>query len=129
MIANLVFMLSVLELSILMIVATTFIPVSAVASIEDIKTNQADSSMMSGKNMMMPGGNMTFGASLENAKMHLMEAIMDLKTGNTNGAMMQLNMTDEEIKKHQQEMMDMTMIMKGKMASGSIGSQNTSSIQ
>lgn len=129
MIANLVFTLSVLELSILMIVATTFIPVSAVASIEDIKTNQADSSMMSGKNMMMPGGNMTFGASLENAKMHLMEAIMDLKTGNTNGAMMQLNMTDEEIKKHQQEMMDMMMIMKGKMSSGSIGSQNTSSIQ
>jgi len=112
-----------------MIVATTFIPVSAVASIADIKTNQANSSVMSGKNMMMPGGNMTFGASLENAKMHLMEAIMDLKIGNTNGAIMQLNMADEEIKKHEQEMMDMTMIMKGKMSSGAMGSQNTSSIQ
>jgi len=128
-IASLIFMLPVLELSILMIVATTFIPVSAVASIADIKTNQADSSVRSGKNMMMPGGNMTFGASLENAKMHLMEAIMDLKIGNTNGAIMQLNMADEEIKKHEQEMMDMTMIMKGKMSSGAMGSQNTSSIQ
>ena len=122
-------MLPVLELSILMIVATTFIPVSTIASIADIKTNQADSSVRSGKNMMMPGGNMTFGASLENAKMHLMEAIMDLKIGNTNGAIMQLNMADEEIKKHEQEMMDMTMIMKGKMSSGAMGSQNTSSIQ
>ncbi|MFZ0515378.1 MAG: hypothetical protein WAM14_27520 [Candidatus Nitrosopolaris sp.] len=35
--------------------------------------------MTGGKSMMMPGGNMTFGASLRNAKMHL----MDLKTGNT----------------------------------------------
>ncbi len=112
-----------------MIVATTFIPVSTIASIADIKTNQANSSVMSGKNMMMPGGNMTFGTSLENAKMHLMEAIMDLKTGNTNGAMMQLNMTNEEIKNHEQEMMNMTMTMKGKMSSGVMGSQNTSTIQ
>ncbi len=129
MIASLVFMLSVLELTILMIVATTIIPVSTIASIANIKTNQANSSVMSGKNMMMPGDNMTFGASLENAKMHLMEAIMDLKTGNTNGAMMQLNMTDEEINKHEQEMMNMTTIMKGKMSSGAMGSQNTSTIQ
>lgn len=128
-IAGLVFMLSVLELSILTIVATSFIPLSAVASIADIKTNQTNSSVMSGKNMMMPGGNMTFGASLENAKMHLMEAIMDLKIGNTNGAMMQLNMSNEEIKKHEQEMMNMTTIMKGKMSFGTMGSQNTSSIQ
>ena len=34
--------------------------------------------MMPRKNMTMPGGNMTFGASLQNAKMHLKEAIMDL---------------------------------------------------
>jgi hypothetical protein len=128
-IAGLVFMLSVLELSILTIVATSFISLSAVASIADIKTNQTNSSEMSGKNMMMPGGNMTFGASLENAKMHLMEAIMDLKIGNTNGAMMQLNMSNEEIKKHEQEMMNMTTIMKGKMSFGAMGSQNTISIQ
>jgi len=122
-------MLSVLELSILTIVATSIIPLSAVASIADIKTNPTNSSVMSGKNMMMPGGNMTFGASLENAKMHLMEAIMDLKIGNTDGAMMQLNMSNEEIKKHEQEMMNMTTIMKGKMSFGAMGSQNTSSIQ
>jgi hypothetical protein len=128
-IAGLVFMLSVLELSILTIVATSFISLSAVASIADIKTNQTNSSEMSGKNKMMPGGNMTFGASLENAKMHLMEAIMDLKIGNTNGAMMQLNMSNEEIKKHEQEMMNMTTIMKGKMSFGAMGSQNTISIQ
>ena len=28
---------------------------------------------------------MTFGASLQNAKKHLSEAILDLKSGNTNG--------------------------------------------
>src|SRR5690242_12087584 len=39
--------------------------------------------MMRGNNMTMPGGNMTFGSSLQNAKMHLTEAIMDLKSGNT----------------------------------------------
>ena len=44
--------------------------------------------MAGGKSMMMPGGNMTFGASLQNVKMHLMEAIMNLESGNTKGAMM-----------------------------------------
>src|SRR5215469_15660790 len=51
--------------------------------------------MTGGRSMMMPGGNMTFGASLQNAKMHLTEAIMDLKSGNTKGAMMELNLTDQ----------------------------------
>ena len=50
---------------------------------------------------------MTFGSSLDNAKMHLMEAIMDLKEGNTKGAMMQLNMTEGGIKMHEKEMMQM----------------------
>ena len=50
---------------------------------------------------------MTFGSSLDNAKMHLMEAIMDLKESNTKGAMMQLNMTEEGIKMHDKEMMQM----------------------
>src|SRR5206468_12803902 len=54
--------------------------------------------MMPGKNVTMPGGNMTFGASLQAAKMHLMEAIIDLKGGNTKGAMMELNLTDQGIK-------------------------------
>jgi hypothetical protein len=43
--------------------------------------------MMSGKNMTMPGGNMTFEASLQNVKMHLMEAMMDLKGGDSKAAM------------------------------------------
>src|SRR5574339_134976 len=57
--------------------------------------------------MMMPGGNMTFGLSLDNAKMHLMEAIMDLNEGDVNGAIMQLNMTDQAIKMHEKEMLNM----------------------
>ena len=60
-----------------------------------------------GKNMTMSTRNMTFGSSLDNAKMHLMEAIMDLKEGNTKGAMMQLNMTEGGIKMHEKEMMQM----------------------
>lgn len=60
-----------------------------------------------GKNTTMSARNMTFGSSLDNAKMHLMEAIMDLKEGNTKGAMMQLNMTEEGIKMHEKEMMQM----------------------
>ncbi len=67
--------------------------------------------------MMMPGGNMTFGSSLDNARMHLMEAIMDLNEGNIKGAIMQLNMTDQGIKMHEKEMMDMMKIMKPNMSS------------
>jgi len=46
---------------------------------------------------------MTFGASLQNAKMHLTEAIIDLKNGNTKGAMTEMNLTDQAIKAHEQE--------------------------
>ena len=67
--------------------------------------------------MMMPGGNMTFGSSLDNARMHLMEAIMDLNEGNIKGAIMQLNMTDQGIKMHEKEMMGMMKIMKPNMSS------------
>jgi hypothetical protein len=72
--------------------------------------------MTGGRSMMMPGGNMTFAASLQNAKMHLTEAIMDLKTGNTRGAMMELNLTDQGIKMHEQEMKSMMMDLKSVMA-------------
>ncbi|MDQ5869718.1 MAG: hypothetical protein M3530_08325 [Thermoproteota archaeon] len=71
-----------------------------------------DSNVVEVKNMMMPGGNMTFGSSLENAKMHLMEALMDLKNGDTKGAAMQLNMTDQAIKLHERELESMMLIMK-----------------
>ena len=71
--------------------------------------------MTGGRSMMMPGGNMTFGASLQNAKMHLTEAIMDLKSGNTKGAMMELNLTDQGIKMHEQETKSMMMEVEGMM--------------
>ena len=118
-----------LGLGLLMIVGIILIPISAVTSIVDNKTSQVDGSKMTGKNMTMPGGNMTFGTTLENAKMHLMEAIMNLKIGDTKGAIMQLNMTDQEIKMHEQEMKEMTMIMRGKMSFDPMGSQNKSSIR
>ena len=57
--------------------------------------------------LMMPGRNMTFGSSLDNAKMHLMEAVMDLEEGNINGALIQLNLTEDGIKMHEKQMMDM----------------------
>jgi basic membrane lipoprotein Med (substrate-binding protein (PBP1-ABC) superfamily) len=77
--------------------------------------------------MMMPGGNMTFGSSLDNARMHLMEAIMNLNEGNIKGAIMQLNMTDQGIKMHEKEMMDMMKIMKPNMSSNISKTQNQSS--
>lgn len=58
---------------------------------------------------------MTFGASLQNAKMHLMEAIMDLKSGNTKRAMMEMNLTDQGIKMHEQEIRNMMMEVKSMM--------------
>src|SRR5215210_9113946 len=61
--------------------------------------------------IMLPGKNMTFGVSLDNAKMHLMEAIMDLKENNIDGALMQLNITGDNINIHEQEMSDMMKIM------------------
>jgi hypothetical protein len=48
--------------------------------------------------------------------MHLMEAIMDLKTGNAKGAMMELNLTDQGIKMHEQEIKSMMMELKSMMA-------------
>lgn len=77
--------------------------------------------------MMMPGGNMSFGSSLDNARMHLMEAIMDLNEGNIKGAIMQLNMTDQGIKMHEKDMMDMMKIMKPNMSSNISKTQNESS--
>ncbi|MGA9150116.1 MAG: hypothetical protein WBZ36_06040 [Candidatus Nitrosopolaris sp.] len=68
--------------------------------------------MMSGKNMTMPGGNMTFGASIQNAKMHLMEAMMDLKGGDAKAAMMEMNLTNQGIKMHEQEIKNMMMEVK-----------------
>jgi hypothetical protein len=101
--------------------------VPSVLAVSTMPGNHTDSSagagnmtfvgnMTGGRSMMMPGGNMTFGASLQNAKMHLTEAIMDLKTGNTREAMMELNLTDQGIKMHEQEMKSMMMELKNVMA-------------
>ncbi|MDW0249820.1 MAG: hypothetical protein QN702_09390 [Nitrososphaeraceae archaeon] len=82
-----------------------------------------DKSGVNNQTMMMPGGNMTFGSSLDNAKMHLMEAIMDLNEGNIKGAFMQINMTDQGIKMHEKEMMDMMKSMKPNMSANIEGSK------
>jgi len=71
--------------------------------------------MTGGKSMRMPGGNMTFGVSLQNAKMHLTEAIMDLKSGNTKGAMTEMNLTAQSINTHEQEIKGMMMEVKSMM--------------
>jgi hypothetical protein len=75
------------------------------------ENNSIERPIVSNQNMM-PGGNMTFGSSLENARMHLIEAILDLNEGNIDGAIKQLNMTDQGIKMHEKEMMEMMKIMK-----------------
>lgn len=96
---------------------------------QDLSVNntQDESAVNNQTMMMMPGGNMTFGSSLDNARMHLMEAIMDLNEGNIKGAIMQLNMTDQGIKMHEKEMMDMMKIMKPNMSSNISKTQNQSS--
>ncbi|HXV87974.1 MAG TPA: hypothetical protein VD710_02655 [Nitrososphaeraceae archaeon] len=110
-----------ISISILVIaigVVTVLIAVtSKVIFSQDLSVNdmQDESAVNNQTMMMMPGGNMTFGSSLNNARMHLMEAIMDLNEGNIKGAIMQLNMTDQGIKMHEKEMMDMMKIMKPNM--------------
>lgn len=48
-----------------------------------ITTIQYENELVNGNNsMMLPGSNMTFGSSLDNAKMHLMEAIVDIEDNN-----------------------------------------------
>lgn len=69
--------------------------------------SEAFGSIQDNLSLMMPGRNMTFVSSLDNAKMHLMEAIMDLEEGNINGALIQLNLTQDGIKMHEKQMRDM----------------------
>ena len=103
----------VIAIGITILIAVT----SKVIFSQDLSINDTqDMSAVSNQTMMMPGGNMTFGSSLDNAKMHLMEAIMDLNEGNIKGAIMQLNMTDQGIKMHEKEMMGMMKDMKPNMS-------------
>lgn len=78
-----------------------------------IPTLVYDNELINNRNnsLMLPGSNMTFGSSLDNAKMHLMEAIMDIENNNIKGALMQLNMTSSYIKMHEQEMAYMTLMI------------------
>jgi len=92
-------------------------------SVSDIQSVSA----VSNQTMMMPGGNMTFGSSLDNAKMHLMEAIMDLNEGDVKGAIMQLNMTEKGIKMHEKDMLGMMNSMKPNESTTALKAQNESS--
>jgi hypothetical protein len=133
-----VFLLAVLALS--TITTVVRIPIPLISAMTTMPSNQTSLSrggtfanmtflgnMMPRKNMTMPGGNMTFGASLQNAKMHLMEVIMDLKTGNTKGAMMELNLTAQGIKMHEQEIKSMMMEVKSMLMKGNATSPFTMS--
>lgn len=101
---------------------------SKVTFSQDLSVNDTqDEPAVNNQTMMMPGGTMSFGSSLDNARMHLMEAIMDLNEGNIKGAIMQLNMTDQGIKMHEKEMEDMMNSMKPNMSASISRTQNESS--
>jgi len=114
----------VIAIGITVLIAVT----SKVIFSEDLSANDTGNmSAVNNQTMMMPGGNMTFGSSLDNAKMHLMEAIMDLNEGNIKGANMQLNMTDQGMKMHEKDMMDMMKSMGPNMSTTISKAQNESS--
>ena len=114
----------VIAIGVTVLIAVT----SKVIFSQDLSVNDTqDEPAVNNQTMMMPGGTMTFGSSLDNARMHLMEAIMDLNEGNIKGAIMQLNMTDEGIKMHEKEMMDMMNSMKPNMSASISRTQNESS--
>lgn len=106
-----------------LIAVTSKVIFSQGLSVNDTQNESA----VNNQSMMMPGGTMTFGSSLDNARMHLMEAIMDLNEGDIKGAIMQLNMTDQGIKMHEKEMMDMMKSMKPNMSATISKTQNESS--
>jgi hypothetical protein len=114
----------VIAVSVTVLIAVT----SKVIFSQGLSVNDTQNeSAVNNQSMMMPGGTMTFGSSLDNARMHLMEAIMDLNEGDIKGAIMQLNMTDQGIKMHEKEMMDMMKSMKPNMSSTISKTQNESS--
>ena len=114
----------VIAIGVTVLIAVT----SKVIFSQDVSVNDTqDKSAVNNESMMMPGGTMTFGSSLDNARMHLMEAIMNLNEGNIKGAIMQLNMTDQGIKMHEKEMMDMMNSMKPNKSATISKTQNESS--
>jgi hypothetical protein len=114
----------VLAIGITVLIAVT----SKVIFNQDLSLKDTQSvSAVNNQTMMMPGGNMTFGSSLDNAKMHLMEAIMDLNEGDVRGAIMQLNMTDQGIKMHEKEMLGMMNNMRPNVSTTVLEAENESS--
>ena len=114
----------ILAIGITVLIAVT----SKIIFSQDLSVKDTQSvSAVNNQTMMMPGGNMTFGSSLDNAKMHLMEAIMDLNEGDIKGAIMQLNMTDQGIKMHEKEMLEMMNSMKPNVSTTVLKTQNESS--
>lgn len=114
----------VIAISVTVLIAVT----SKVIFSQGLSVNDTqNASAVNNQSMMMPGGTMTFGSSLNNARMHLMEAIMDLNEGDIKGAIMQLNMTDQGIKMHEKEMMDMMNSMKPNISTTISKTQNESS--
>ena len=100
-----------------LLAVTSKVTFSQVPSVNDTSVNDTQNkSAVDNQTMMMLAGTMTFGSSLDNARMHLMEAIMDLNEGDIKGAIMQLNMTDQGIKMHEKEMMVMKNSMKPNMS-------------
>lgn len=107
-----------LIICVLVLILINSISINVLALNEDSVTTTPpyDSELINNENnsMMLPGSNMTFVSSLDNAKMHLMDAIIDIENNNVDGALMQLNMTGNDIKMHEHEMADM-MLMINKM--------------
>ena len=92
-----------------LIVSSHYFSINQVNAIDENQTKQdiTDLQIIASKvKMTMPGTNMTFGVPLENAKMHLILAEMDIKEGNMDGALMQLNFTSDSIKMHEKELAD-----------------------
>ena len=120
-----------MSISVLVIAIGVTVLISVTSKVifsQDLSVNEKENmSAVNNQTMMMPGGNMTFGSSLDNAKMHLMEAIMDLNEGDVKGAIMQLNMTDLGIKMHEKDMMGMMKSMEPNMSTIISKAQNDSS--
>src|SRR5215469_12401688 len=117
-----------------MLVVFTLSTVTAVVTVQSVSATSANqtgihtgSNMTQGKNMMLPGGNMTFGASLQNAKMHLLEAMMDLKIGNSKGAMTELSLTNQSINMHMKEIKSMMIEVKSMIMQMKGNTKNTTS--
>lgn len=117
-----------MSISVLVIAIGVTVLISVTSKVifsQDLSVNDTqDEPAVNNQTMMMPGGSMTFGSSLDNARMHLMEAIMDLNEGDIKGAIMQLNMTDQGIKMHEKEMLGMMNSMKPNVSTTVLKTQN-----